>query len=97
MAKDPYGRDGVREHPGERTRTGGIAPASHPLPEMVQVSGGRDGAARPPWIPRIRRRAALAGALRRSAATFEVDARSIPPIVGMRREGSIWPVGSAPQ
>src|SRR5467141_2280209 len=81
---DPCGRGGVREHPGERTRTDGAEPARHRPPEMVQVSAGRDGAARPPWIPRNRPRAALAGVLTRSAAAYEVDARSLPPTVVTR-------------
>src|SRR6202011_438702 len=50
---DPCDRGGVREHLRERTRTGGTVPARHPPPEVVQVSAGRDGAVRPPWIPRI--------------------------------------------
>src|SRR5207247_9319018 len=78
---DPCGRGGVREHPRERTRTDGTEPARQRPPEVVQVSAGRDGAARPPWIPRNRPRAALAGALTRSAAAFEVDVRSLPPTV----------------
>src|SRR6266403_970352 len=76
---DPCGRGGVREHPRERTRTDGTEPARHPPSEVVQVSVGRDGAVRPPWIPRNRPRAALAGALTRSAATSEADARSLQP------------------
>src|SRR5271154_3122597 len=36
------GRDGVRAHPRERTRTAGTEPARHPPPEMAQVSDGRD-------------------------------------------------------
>src|SRR5208283_4020896 len=60
---DPCGRGGVREHLHERTRTGGTEPTRHPPPEVVQVSAGKDGAVRPPWIPRNRRLAALAGAL----------------------------------
>src|SRR5438309_8944544 len=59
---DPCGRGGVREHRHERTRSDGTEPARHPPPAAVQVSGGRDGAVRPPWIPRNRPRAALAGA-----------------------------------
>src|SRR5437764_3848865 len=47
-------RGGVREHLHERTRTGGTEPARHPTPEVVQVSAGRDGAVRPPWILRLR-------------------------------------------
>jgi hypothetical protein len=94
---DPCGRGGVREHPRERTRTDGTEPARHPSPEMVQVSAGRDGAVRPPWILRNRRRAALAGALTRSAAAYEVDARSLPPTVVTRPGGSISRGGSAPQ
>src|ERR1044071_5552624 len=74
---DPCGRGGVREHLRERTRTAGTEPARHPPPEAVQVSGGRDGAVRPPWISRNRPLAALAGALTQSAATYEADARSL--------------------
>src|SRR5882762_9415214 len=81
---DPSGRGGVREHLRERTRTGGTAPARHPPPEVVQVSAGRDGAVRPPWILRNRPLAARAGALTRSAAAYEVDARSLPPTVVTR-------------
>ena len=77
----PCGRGGVREHPGEPTRTGGTAPARHPPPEVVQVSVGRDDAVRPPWTPRNRRRAARAGASTRSAAAYEADARSLRPTV----------------
>src|SRR5437660_11395766 len=94
---DPCGRGGVREHLRERTRTGGTEPARHPSPEMVQVSAGRDGAVRPPWIPRNRPRAALAGALTRSAAAYEVDARSLQPTVVTRPGGSISRGGLAPQ
>src|ERR1700677_1512892 len=96
-ADDPCDRGGVREHPGERTRTGGTEPASHPPPEVVPVSAGRGGAVRPPWIPRNRHLAALAGALTRSAAAYEVDARSLPPTVVTRPGGSISSGGSAPQ
>src|SRR5438874_12570487 len=71
---DPCGRGGVREHPRERTRTGGTARARRAPPEAVLASAGRDGAVRPPWIPRNRPRAARAGALTRSAASCEVDA-----------------------
>src|SRR5215217_4526991 len=94
---DPCGRGGVREHPRERTRTYGTEPARHPPPEVVQVSAGRDGAVRPPWIPRNRPRAALAGALTRSAAAYEADARSLLPTAGTRPGGSISHGGSAPQ
>src|SRR5207247_6350109 len=45
---DPSDRGGVREHPGERTRTGGIEPARYRTPEMVQASAGRDDVVRPP-------------------------------------------------
>src|SRR5216683_1806067 len=94
---DPCGPGGAREHLRERTRTGGTEPARRPPPEVVQVSAGRDGAVRPPWIPRNRPRAALAGALTRSAAAYEADARSLPPTVGTRPGGSISRGGSAPQ
>src|SRR3989440_6287348 len=94
---DPCGRGGVREHLRERTRTDGTEPARHPPPEVVQVSAGRDGAVRPPWIPRNRPRAALAGALTRSAAAYEADARSLQPTVVTRPGGSISRGGSAPQ
>src|SRR5580698_973418 len=76
---DPCGRGGVREHPGEQTRTGGTEPARHPPPEVAQVSAGRDGAVRPPWILRNRRLAALAGALTRPAASYEAEPRSLRP------------------
>src|SRR3984893_17318974 len=33
----PCGRGGVREHLGERTRTGGTEPARHPAPEVLLV------------------------------------------------------------
>src|ERR1700724_1831694 len=59
---DPCGRGGVREHLRERTRTDGTEPARHPPAEVVQVSAGRDGVGRPPWIPRTRPHAARAGA-----------------------------------
>src|SRR5216683_603598 len=94
---DPCGRGGVREHPRERTRTDGTEPARHPPPEVGQVSAGRDGAVRPPWIPRNRPRAARAGALTRSAATDEADARSLPPTVVTRPAGSRSRGGSARQ
>src|SRR5215469_3304553 len=94
---DPCGRGGVREHPRERTRTGGTEPARHPPPEVVQVSAGRDGAVRPPWIPRNRPCAARAGALTQSAAASQADARSRPPTVVRRPGGSRSPGGSAPQ
>src|SRR2546429_8655032 len=94
---DPCGRGGVRAHPRERTRTGGTEPARQRPPEVVQVSAGRDGAVRPPWIPRNRPRAALAGALTRSAAAYAADARSLPPTVGTRPGVSISRGGSAPQ
>src|SRR5882672_4023703 len=94
---DPCGRGGAREHRRERTRTGGTEPAKQQLLEVAQVSVGRDGAVRPPWIPRYRPRATLAGALTRSAAAYEADARSLQPTVGTRRGGSISRGGSAPQ
>src|SRR5438552_3318914 len=94
---DPCGPGGVREQLRERTRTDGTEPARHPPPEVVQVSAGRDGVVRPPWIPRNRPRAALAGALTRSAAAYEVDARSLQPTVVTRPGGSISRGGSAPQ
>src|SRR5262249_37882349 len=78
----PCGRGGVREHRCERTRTGGTEPTRHPPPEAVQVSAGRGGAVRPPWIPRNRPRAAHAGAWTRPAAAYEVDARSLQRTVG---------------
>src|SRR6267378_3532525 len=48
----PFDRDGVREHPRERTRTGGTEPARRRPPEVAPASADRDGAGRPPWIPR---------------------------------------------
>src|ERR1700730_3311375 len=94
---DPCGRGAVRARRGERTRTDGTEPARHRAPEVVQVSVGRDCAVRPPWIPRSRPRAALAGAWTRSAAAYEGDARSLQPIVPTRPGGSISRGGSAPQ
>src|SRR5947207_2347960 len=94
---DPCGRGDVREHPRERTRTDGTEPARHPPPEVVLASAGRDGAVRPPWIPRNRPRAALAGALTRWVAAYEIDARSLQPTVVTRPGGSISRGGSAPQ
>src|SRR5437870_12174537 len=91
------GRGGVREHLRERTRTDGTEPARHRPPEVVLASVDRDGAVRPPWIPRNRPRAALAGALTRSAAAYEVDARSLQPTVVTRPGGSISRGGSVPQ
>src|SRR6266498_4358302 len=94
---DPCGRGAVRAHRRERTRTDGTEPARHRPPEVVQVSTGRDGAVRPLWVPRSKPRAALAGALTRSAAAYEVDARSLQPTVLTRPGGSISRGGSAPQ
>src|SRR6266404_1076916 len=94
---DPCGRGGALEHRRERTRTGGTEPARQRPPEVAQVSVGRDGAVRPPSIPRCRPRAALAGALTRSAAAYEADARSLQPTVVTRRGGSISRGGSAPR
>src|SRR5579862_1736097 len=94
---NPCGRDSVLEHPRDWTRTAGTEPASYPTPGMVRVSGGTDGAVRRPWIPRNRRRAALADAWRRPAATYEVDARSRPPIAETRPVDSRSHGGSAPR
>src|SRR6266480_2441037 len=94
---DPCDRGGVREHPRARTRIGGTERARHAPLEAVLASAGRDGAVRPPWIPRNRPRAARAGALTRSAAAYEVDARSLQPTVVTRPGGSISRDGSAPQ
>src|SRR5580700_218785 len=94
---DSCDQGGVREHPGGWTRTGGTGLARHPSLEVVLASAGRDGAVRPPWIQRNRRRAALAGALTRPAATYAAGARSLPPTVGTRPVGSISRGGSAPR
>src|ERR1700730_13899729 len=94
---DPCGRGGVREHPRERTRTGGTEIARRRSPEGVPVSAGRDGAVHPPWILRNQPRAARAGAWTRPAAAYEADARSLPPTVGTRPGGSISRGGSAQQ
>src|SRR6202021_557878 len=88
------GRGGVREHPRERTRTDGTEPARHPPPEVIRVSGGRGGAARPPRIPRNRRRAARAGALKRWAGAYEVDAPSLQRTVVRRPGAAICAGGS---
>src|SRR5271167_1359085 len=97
VLKDPYGRGGAREHPHDRTRTGGTEPATHPAPETVLVSAGRDGAVRPRWTPRNRPRAALAGALTPSAASYEADAQSLQPTVVTRPGDSVSRGDSAPQ
>src|SRR5215469_4869841 len=97
VVTDPSGRGGVREHPREPTRTGETEPTRLPPPEAVLASAGRDGAERPPWIPRNRPHAALAGVLTRSAAAYEADARSLQPTVGTRPADSISHGGSAPQ
>src|SRR5205807_1727106 len=76
---DPCGQGGVQEHPREWTRTDGTELARHPPPEAVQVSAGRDGAVRLLWIPQNQPCAALAGALTRSAAAYQADARSLQP------------------
>src|SRR5882672_2446487 len=94
---DPCGRGGVREHPGAPTTPDGTERARHRPPEAVQVSAGRDGAVRPRWTPRNRPLAARAGALTRSAAAYEVDARSLQPTAVTRPGGSISRGGSAPQ
>src|SRR5258708_26048937 len=96
MSIDRCGRGGAREHLRERTRTDGTEPARHRPPEVMQVSADRDVAARPPWIPRNRPLAALEGALTRSAAAYEADARSHPPTVVTRPPGSRSRDGSAP-
>src|SRR5437588_12604128 len=93
----PCGRGGVRAHLRAGTRVGGTGPASRRAPEMVQVSAGRDGAVRPPWIPRNPPRAARAGAWTRSAAACEAGARSLPPTVGKRLAGSVSRGGAAPR
>src|SRR2546428_12441071 len=93
----PCGRGGVREHLHERTRTDGTERARHPTPAGALASSGRAGAVRPPWTPRNRPRATPAGALTRSAAAYEDDARSLPPTVGMRPGGAGSRGGSAPQ
>src|SRR5262245_14649658 len=91
------GRDGVRAHPHERTRTAGTERARHPFLETVPASGGRDGAVRPPWIPRNRRRAARADALTRWAAASQVDVRFLQPTVPTTPAGSRSRGGSAPR
>src|SRR6266478_5323541 len=93
----PCGRGAVPAHPRDRTRTGGTAPARHPPPEMAQVSAGRGDAVRPPWILQNRLLAARAGALTRSAASYEVDARSLQPTVVTKPAGPVSRGGSAPQ
>src|SRR2546425_6237667 len=95
VSTGPCGRGGVREHRHERTRTDGRERARHPPLVVILASSGRDGAGRPPWIPRNRPRAAPAGALTRSAAAYEADAQSLPPTVGTRPGGSGSRGGSA--
>src|SRR6266478_1781337 len=74
----PCGRGGVPEHPAQRTRASGTEPPRHPPPPVVQVSAGRGGAVRPPWILRNQPRAARAGAWTPSAAACQAAARSLP-------------------
>src|SRR5438874_6966169 len=94
---DPGGRGAVRAHPRERPRPDGTERARHPPPEALQVSVDRGGAARPPWIPRNRPRAARGGALTPSAAASEGGVRSLQQTVVTRPGGSISRGGSAPQ
>src|SRR5205814_687888 len=94
---DPCGRGGVREHPRERTRTDGTEPAKHRPREAVRASGGKGGAVRPPWIRRIRLRAALAGALTRSVAAYEADALSLQLNVVTKPGSSVSRGGPARQ
>src|SRR6266513_5497407 len=94
---DPCGRGGVPEHRRERTRTGGTEPASQRPPEAVLASVCRVGAVRPLWIPQNRPRAAPAGALTRSAAAYEADARSLQLNAVTRPGGSVSRADSAPQ
>src|SRR5438309_491253 len=94
---DPYCPGGPRAHLRGPTRADGTEPARHRPPEAAQASADRAGAARPPWIPRNRPPAALADASTRSAATYEVDARSPQPTVAKRPTAPISPGGSAPR
>src|SRR5579863_3546092 len=93
----PYGQGSVPGHRCEWTRSGGTVPARHRAAETVPVSVGRDGAVRRPSIRRSRRRATHVDAWRRSAATYEADARSLQPTVLTTPEGSISRAGSVPQ
>src|SRR5262249_52037626 len=94
---DSYDRGSVRAHPREQTRSGGTGPAMHRTPEMAQVSDGRGGVVRPPWIPRSRHHAAHAGAWTRLAVTSAADARSLRPSVLTKSEDSRSPGGWAQQ
>src|SRR5262245_2621501 len=85
MFFDPGDRGGVREQSGERTRTAGTEPASHPPLEVVPASVGKDGAVHPPWIPQSRPRVARADAWIQSSAACTVGARSPPPAALNRR------------
>src|SRR6266550_6771518 len=93
----PGGRGGAREHPHDGTRTDGTARARHPPPETAPAAIGRDGAVRPPWLPRTPPRAAPAGAWTRSAAVSAAGARFPQPTAPTRRGGSRSRGGSAPQ
>src|SRR5262245_58793872 len=94
---EPCGRDGVRAHPHERTRTDGTERARHPFLETVPASGGRDGAVRPPSNPRNRPRGAPADSLTRWAAAYQVDVRFLQPTVPKIPAGSGSRGGSAPR
>src|ERR1051326_9618811 len=93
----PCDQGGVREHLCERTRNDGTGQARHRVPEVVLVSAGREGVVHPPWIPRNRHRVALAGALTRSAAAYEADARSLRRTAVTRPRGPVSRGGSALQ
>src|SRR5260370_18710018 len=74
---DPCGRGGVQEHPREPTRSGGTEPATYPPLETGPASAGRDGAVRPPSIPRNPPRPARAHASKPAAPPYQSDARPI--------------------
>src|SRR5882672_2321948 len=94
---DPCVRGGVREHLRERTRTDGTERARHRPPGVVRVAAGRHDAVRPPWIPRNRPLAALAGAWKRRAAAVATAPQYHLRIARRKRADSGWRGGSARQ
>src|ERR1700733_385460 len=83
-----YGQGDVREHPDDWTKAGGTEPTSRRPAAGVPVLAGRDGVVHLSSIPQTRPHGALAGALKRWAATCGVGARSLPLSVATRPAGS---------
>ena len=91
----PSGRGGVRVHPRDRTRIGGMARATHPFPRVARASAGTGVAAHRLSIPRSPRRAALSGVSILSAATCGAGARFLRPSAPTKPGDSEWRVDLA--